>query len=68
MATPVEPIDPTKKSSNITGPTSDEATVSMELLDAKCLWNDVEYSQGAEINTDGKSYVCSFGRWIKAED
>ena len=48
MADPidVDAIDPSKKNSEILGPTSDEATVQMSELDQKCSWNDVEYPQG----------------------
>ena len=68
MVTPVEPIDPAKKNSEILGPTSDEATVQMDMQDDKCFWNDAEFSQGDEISSDGKSYTCSFGRWLERED
>ncbi|MFQ5659317.1 MAG: hypothetical protein ACE5GZ_02755 [Gammaproteobacteria bacterium] len=67
-AAAVDPVDPVKKTSEIAGPTGDEATVSMELLDAKCLWNDAEYEQGQRVSADGKCYECSFGRWIEVED
>jgi len=63
----VESVDPAKKTSEITGLTSDEATVSMDLADAVCFWNDTEYAQGSRVNTDGKCYECSFGRWIEIE-
>jgi hypothetical protein len=64
----VEPIDPAKKSSEVAGPTSDEATVSMEMMDAKCYWNDAEYSNGDRVNAEGKVYECTYGRWIQIED
>jgi hypothetical protein len=66
MADPikVDPADPSKKTSDILGPTSDEATVQMSELDQKCFWNSVEYGQGVRIVAKGKRYECSFGRWI----
>ena len=68
MATSVEAVDPAKNNSEIIGTTSDEATVSMDLQDAKCHWNDAEFSQGDQVNLDGKYYVCSFGRWVEVSD
>lgn len=65
MATPVDPADPGKKTSEIVGPMSDEATVKMELQDAVCHWNDQEFQQGAQVEADGVCYECSFGRWIQ---
>jgi len=66
MADPikVDAAEPSKKTSEILGPTSDEATVQMSELDQKCYWNDVEYAQGARISDKGKRYECSFGKWI----
>lgn len=67
-AVTVEPADPAKTTSEIAGPTADEATVSMEMMNANCYWNDAEYSQGQRVSTDGKCYECSFGRWIEVDD
>ena len=64
----VDPIDPSKNSSDIAGPTSDEATVSMDMMNAKCFWNDVEYSYEDRVNSEGKVYQCTYGRWIQIED
>jgi hypothetical protein len=60
----VKAADPSKKTSEILGPTSDEATVQMSELDQKCFWNDVEYNQGQQVVAEGKKYECSFGKWI----
>lgn len=68
MTTPVEPIDPDKKTSRVTDAISDEITVSMDLMNAKCVWNDQEFSQGDRISTDGKCYECTFGRWVKVSE
>ena len=67
-AIPVDAADPSKKISEIIGPTSDEATVQMSELDQQCFWNDTEFSQGDKISADGHQYECSFGRWIVSED
>ena len=67
-AIPVDTADPSKKTSEIIGPTSDEATVQMSELDQQCFWNDTEFSQGDKISAGGQQYECSFGRWIVAED
>ncbi len=63
-ATEVGAIDPSKKNSEILGPTSDEATVQMSELEQTCYWNDVEYAQGKQVIAEGKIYECSFGKWI----
>ena len=66
--TSVDAVDPSKKTSEIVAATADEATVSMDLQDAKCYWNDVEYNRGTRVNSAGKVYECSFGRWVEQED
>lgn len=66
--TPVEAVDPSKKTSEIAGPTADEATVAMDLEGAKCHWNDVEFEQGQQVVNDGTCYECSFGRWVQIDD
>ena len=68
MATEVEPVDPSKTTSDIAGPMADEATVSMEMMEAKCLWNGQEFNNGDQVSSEGKSYTCSFGRWVEDED
>ncbi len=68
MATEVEAVDSSKKTSEILGPTSDEATVQMDQLEEKCYWNDAEFSNGDQVTNGGKCYECSFGRWIEMED
>ena len=67
MSTPVDPVDPGKKNSEILGPNSDEATVQMDQLEEKCYWNDAEFGTGDQVTADGKCYECSFGRWIEIE-
>lgn len=66
MADPIQvgPADPSKKNSEILGPTSDEATVQMSELDQKCYWNGTQYDQGVRVVSQGKRYECSFGKWI----
>lgn len=64
----VDAVDASKKNSEIVEATADETTVSMELQDEKCYWNDVEFSRGARVNSGGKVYECSFGRWVEQED
>lgn len=60
----VDNVDPSKKTSEILGPTSDEATVQLSELGQKCYWNGVEYRQGARVSAAGERYECSFGKWI----
>jgi len=66
--TPVEAVDPARKTSEILGPSSNEATVQMSEIEEKCYWNDAEFSLGDRVTADGKCYECSFGRWVEAED
>ena len=64
----VDPADPAKKTSEIAGPSADDATVSMDMMSETCFWNDQEFKLGARINSEGKTYECSFGRWIESDD
>lgn len=65
--TPVEAVDPARKTSTILGPMSDEATVRMDQQDAKCLWNDDKFAHGEQVALGDDCYECSFGRWVKIE-
>lgn len=65
--TKVEAPDSSKNTSEIMGPDSDDETVQMSDMDAKCFWNDIEFQTGDKVNADGQCYECSFGRWIPAE-
>ena len=60
----VEAEDPTKKTSEIINPSSDEITVKVTEMEQNCIWNDIEYDQGVNIISEGKTYKCSFGKWI----
>lgn len=64
----VDAVDTSKKNSDIVEAGADVTTVNMDQQDAKCYWNDVEYSRGARVNSGGKVYECSFGRWVEQED
>ena len=64
----VDKLDASRKNSEIVEASADETTVSMEKQDEKCYWNDAEFSQGDRVNTDGKCFECSFGRWVEMED
>ena len=68
MPTTVDPVDDAKKNSEILGPDSDEATVQMDQLEDKCYWNDTEFATGDQVESKGKCYECSFGRWIPLDD
>ncbi|MCG8325281.1 MAG: hypothetical protein MI673_07170 [Thiotrichales bacterium] len=63
--TTVEAADPAKQTSEIVGPLSEEATVTMTNESKKCLWNDQEFNQGDRVSVDGTCYECSFGRWVE---
>lgn len=61
----VQPADPSKKTSPITVPTGDEATVQMNKETECCYWNDDQFKQGEMISAGGKNYVCNFGSWME---
>ncbi len=62
---PVEAVDPTKKTSKITGPVDGDATVLTTSDDIKCYWNDEEFDNGDRVTSEGKSYEASNGVWIE---
>jgi len=66
--TPVEPVDPVKRTSDVLGLMSEEATVQISKQNEKCYWNDDEFSHGDQVDTDGDCYECSYGRWVKVDD
>ncbi len=66
-ATPVDAPDSSKKNSEVMASSSDEATVQMSDMDAKCYWNDAEFETGDKVTSEGKCYECSFGRWIELD-
>ena len=51
---PVEAIDPAKKSSQITDPVNNDATVLTTSADLKCYWNDEELSLTIVLVQRGK--------------
>ena len=66
--TPVDAVDPAKNTSTILESMGSETTVKMDMQDAKCYWNDVEFSRGQQVSLNDECYECSFGRWVKVED
>ena len=64
----VEAADPAKKTSEVLGPMSEQATVQMSKQDEKCYWNDDEFSHGDQVMADGECYECSYGRWVLVDD
>jgi hypothetical protein len=60
----VEAADPTKKTSEITGPVDDDATV-LTNTSIKCYWNNEEFDSGDRVTSEGKSYECSNGKWVE---
>lgn len=64
----VEAPDSSKKTSEILGPMSEEATVRMDLENKHCYWNDAEFSHGDQVIVDGKRYECSYTRWLEVDD
>jgi len=64
----VEQVDPGKKTSEVLGPMSEEATVRMDKQNEICFWNDEEFTQGDQVELDDECYECSYGRWVKVDD
>ena len=61
---PVEAVDPAKKTSTITGPVDDDATV-LTTENVKCYWNDEEFENGDRVTSGGKNYEASNGQWVE---
>ena len=63
---PVDPVDPKKTTSVITGPVDDGGTVLITSDDMmKCYWNDEEFENGARILAEGKCYEAVNGQWVE---
>jgi len=61
----VEAADPAKKTSKITGPVDNDATVLTTEANIQCLWNDQAFESGDRISSEGKSFECSNGLWVE---
>lgn len=61
----VEAADPAKKTSRITGPVDNDATVLTTEIEIKCYWNDEAYDSGDRVSSEGKSFECSNGMWVE---
>ncbi len=62
---PVEAADLAKKTSEITGPVDEDATVVASETEIMCYWNDEEYDSGDRVSSEGKNYECSNGKWVE---
>lgn len=62
---PVEAADPSKKTSPVTGPVDNDATVLTTDASIKCYWNDEEFENGDRVSCEGKTYEASNGKWIE---
>jgi hypothetical protein len=65
--TTVAPMDPKQKNSPVSGPIEGEATVMLDAASTRCFWNGHEFSEGAMVQCDGKTYECTYGRWVQAD-
>ena len=63
----VEAVDPAKKTSKVTGPVTDDATVLQTAANLKCYWNDEEFELGDRVSSEGKCYECSNGLWVEVD-
>ena len=66
--TRVEAMDPSQQNSPVTGPIEQESTVLMDAAKKTCVWNGQEFPDGALVCSDGTSYECGFGNWVKRSD
>ena len=60
----VEAADPAKKTSKITGPVNDDATV-LTVEGVQCYWNDEAFDNGDRVTSGGKTYEASNGIWVE---
>ncbi len=65
--TPVAPMDKGQKNSPVAGPTEGESTVMLDAAASKCVWNGQEFSEGALVESEGATYECTYGRWVKTD-
>lgn len=67
MATPIDvgPMDPDKRNSPVMTEVQGESTIVMDAADRVCFWNGSEYPEGAVVTSEGGTYECSFGNWVK---
>ena len=67
MSQPIEvsAAEAGKKTSNVINTVDSQDTVQLEAENAKCYWNDQEFSKGDQIINNGKCYECSFGLWTE---
>ncbi len=63
--TPVGPMDPNKKNSQVAVPAEEESTVLLNTAQKVCYWNDQEFTEGASVCDNGVVCECSFGKWVK---
>lgn len=61
----VESKDPAKRNSPTTGPVDDESTVVLDQAANTCIWNDAEFREGQRVDSEGKVFECTFGRWVE---
>ncbi len=63
--TQVAAMDSDLKNSPIITPDAEEATLVMEPGANACFWNGVEFPEGAQVESQGVSFECGFGRWVQ---
>ena len=62
---PVEAMDHSKKNSSVAGPIEEESTVMLDQASKICYWNGREFKEGQVVRSEGSTYECTFGKWIK---
>jgi len=65
--TNVEPMDSTRKNSDVAESLDGERTVILGEENATCLWNDAQFSEGSMVCDAGVTYKCHMGIWLKQE-
>lgn len=60
----VKPRDENLTNSPITTMSDDATVMANEVM--TCTWNGVAFEDGATVSTEGITYECHYGNWVKA--
>ena len=63
--TSVAPMDRKQKNSPLSGPIESESTVVLKTAQSGCTWNGRSFSEGDLVESEGVTYECNYGQWVK---
>ena len=66
--TNVDPMDSTKKNSEVVESLTGEKTIILGEEKSKCFWNDAEFPDGSKVCDSGVTYECQMGFWVKRDE